>query len=269
MKKNLHLLLLLVFGLATSLNSVGQCLNAGFENGTLIGWSGTFSQSTDIPQTGGTAGCAPGTCNTPDFMTCFLPCVPVIAGIYPDPFRNKGFSIGTPNQASDVPPENSHFIMSSGFDAIVGNALPVVNPNNGGAFSARLGNAQKDGGGESMMYKYTVDSSNSSFTYSYAVVLDGGSHEEFPQPFFKIRMYVYDANGDSSAISCATYDVNGLTAPKIGGFQTTNGAQWKNWSSVTVPLDNYIGKQVAIQFITRDCCPNCTATDSTVNAGSH
>jgi hypothetical protein len=283
--RRLTFLMLVIF--LTNTNSLyGQCANVGFEDGDFTGWSGTFSQSTASPQGGGTAGCQTGTgagtcitgtgpCKTIDFASgCYIPCVEipcvsVITGIYPNPFRYIGFAVGSVNQASNATPENSHFIMNSGFDAIVGNALPVVNPNGVGKSSARLGNAQYSGGGESLMYSFVVDSSNSSFTYSYAVVLDGGSHDQWEQPFFKIQMFVYGTVGDSTAIDCASYDVNGITASNIGGFQTTNGAQWKNWSSVSIPLDNYIGKKVAIQFITRDCCPGCTATNSKNAAGSH
>jgi gliding motility-associated-like protein len=284
--KYIYVLLLLSLNLFINVNSKAQCTNAGFESGNFNGWGGTFSQSTSLPQGGGTNTCQTGTgpgtcltgtgpCTTVDAATgCFIPCVAVpcvsvITGIFPDPFRHIGFSTGTANQAANATPENSHFIMSSGFDAMVGNALPVVNPNGGGNYSARLGNAQQSGGGESMMYKLAVDSNNSSFTYSYAVVLDGGNHNQWEQPFFKIQMFVYGTAGDSTEISCAAYDVNGISAPNIGGFQTTNGVQWKNWSSVTIPLDNYIGKTVAIQFITRDCCPGCTSTNSQNAAGSH
>ncbi len=284
--------IVLVIGILTNLNLYSQCTNAGFESGDFTGWTGTFSQSAALPQGGGTPGCqtgtGPGTCSAGTgsgscvfgtgpgtFAPCInipcieVPCVSIYTGIYPDPFRHLGLSEGTPNQSSTAAPENSHFIMSSGFDAVIGNALPVVNPNGGSKYSARLGNAQQRGGGESLMYKFVVDSGNSSFTYSYAVVLDGGSHDQWEQPFFKIQMFVYDVGGDSTAIDCAAYDVNGITAPNIGGFQTTNGAQWKNWSSVSIPLDGYVGKKVGIQFITRDCCPGCTANNSKNAAGAH
>ena len=130
--------------------------------------------------------------------------------------------------------------MSSGIDAIVGNALPVVNPD-GGTCSARLGNAQAGGGGESLMYKWVVDATNNSFTYSYSVLVDGGNqgHDEYQQPFFRIRMYLYDGAGDSTTISCGEFDVNGLTAAGIGGFvDIGNEIIWKDWRYVSMTLNN-------------------------------
>lgn len=251
-----------------SYSAYSQCPNIGFENCDFTGWLGTYSKS-DAPPSGGDPA---DTCQDGTGPGTFLPCISNVGigsfGVAPNPFRHIGLAIGTTNQASNATPENSHFIMNSGSDAVVGSALSVVAPN-GGSCSARLGNSQQSGGGETLMYKFVVDASTSSFTYSYAVILDGGTHDEYEQPFFKIRMYAYNTPTDSVLIDCATYDVTGITAPNIGGFVDAGGYQWKDWSSVTVPLSDYMGQTVAIQFITKDCCPQCTATNDTASAGSH
>ncbi|MGE0636799.1 MAG: PKD domain-containing protein [Bacteroidia bacterium] len=207
-----------------------QCNNAGLESGNFTGWTGTWGD---------------GVCTQSLLGICITTA--------PDPFQNSGLNQGTLNQAANATPERSHTIMSSGFDPIVGGTtLPVVFPG-GGSYSMRLGNAQAEDGGESISYSFNVTSSNCNFTYHYAVVLNDGGHPAGEQPYFQIRMY----DGSNNLINCATYDVDGTTAPTIGGFLTAPGGElYKPWSSVFIPLNNYIGQNVRIEFVTRDCDAN-------------
>jgi hypothetical protein len=129
----------------------------------------------------------------------------------------------------------------------------VVYPGAGGT-SVRLGNQVASlgyGRGETMSYTYTVNATNNSFTYYYAVVLaPGAGHSAADQPYFKIRMY----DGSGAVINCASYDVNGSTAPSIGGFVTFRGSNlYKPWSSVNIPLKGKEGQTVKITFETRNC----------------
>lgn len=205
-----------------------QCGNIGVENGTFSGWTGTWENEASI-------------CNG-GFL--FGLCVGVSG---PDPFHFNGLNQGANNQAANALPEKNHFIMTGGNDPITG--VPVVYPG-GGTYSMRLGNAQAEDGGESLSYSFTVDNNNCNFTYHYSVVIGGGSHPSGEQAFFQIRMF----DGNNNPINCATYDVDATTAPTIGGFLTApNGDLYKPWSSVFIPLNNYIGQTVRIQFVTRDC----------------
>jgi gliding motility-associated-like protein len=260
-------LLLLTLAMLPSISSFSQCTNAGFENCNFGGWVGTNCKSDSTV--------APSTCLAGTGPPSFIPCT-VIPGVVtisaPDPFKYKNLSIGAVNQAPNATPENSQFIMNSGSDAFVGGgSLPVVCPGSG-TCSGRLGNQQANGGGESMMYKYLVNNTNALFTYNYAVVLNDGNHGKGQQPYFRIRMWAYGINTptDSVPINCATYDVDASTAKTIGGFTTIQtDVLWKNWSAVTIPLQSYIGKQVSIQFITRDCCPSCDTAGNGGSGGGH
>ena len=208
-----------------------QCNNADFENGSLNGWSGTWGD---------------GVCDG-----IFI--LGICAGIsHPDPFQYAGIHPGMNNQAPTDLPERNHFIMSSGYDPVIGaTTLPVVYTP--GSYSMRLGNAQADGGGESISYSFTVSPGNANFTYHYAVVLNDGGHPAGEQPYFKIRMW----DGSNNLIDCATYDVDALTAYTIGGFTTLYGdVLYKPWTSVFIPLSDYMGQRVKIQFSTRDCSPD-------------
>ncbi len=113
---------------------------------------------------------------------------------------------------------------------------------------------------------FLVTQLNKAVTYWYAVVLcqyNPNNHASNIQPYFKIRLY--DQNGNE--IMCAHYDVDALTAPTIGGFQTMNAdffdnqtQTWtpydffyKDWSQVMIPLQNYVGQNVTLTFETSDC----------------
>lgn len=213
-----------------SYKTFSQCNNAGFESGNFNGWTGTW-EDTDSECHGGTL---LGLC---------------IGATGPDPFHYNGLNQGANNQAANALPEDNHFIMTGGNDPIAGAGIPVVFPG-GGSYSMRLGNAQAEDGGESVSYSFVVTPTNCNFTYHYAVVINDGGHPASESPFFQIRM----TDGNGNPIDCATYDVDATTAPSIGGFVTLPGdVFYKPWTSVFIPLNNYMGQNVTIQFITRDC----------------
>ncbi|HET6227830.1 MAG TPA: PKD domain-containing protein, partial [Bacteroidia bacterium] len=109
---------------------------------------------------------------------------------------------------------------------------------------------------------FTVSATNPTITYWYAVVFSqekSGAHGSGDQPFFKIRMF--DKNGNE--IKCASYDVD-VSTGLSGGFLKKdlpytfgNGTQeegvYKDWQPIFIPLINYVGQQVTIQFESSDC----------------
>ena len=103
---------------------------------------------------------------------------------------------------------------------------------------------------------FTVTKENPGITYWYAVVFDQDlkqAHTETDQPYFRIRLF--DRN--NTEIRCASYDVNATTGAK-GGFQTApmdinTEAVYKDWVPIYIPLINYVGQQMTIQFESSDC----------------
>ncbi len=218
-----------------NLSSSAQCVNADFESGNFNNWTGTWGL------------CSGGNC-TP------------ITGW---PYLNAGFNQGA-NNAPLTASENQFIMTGAGFDPTIGGtSIPVVYPGSGGT-SMRLGTTVANlgsGRGETMSYSYTVNNTNNSFTYHYAVVLnDAAGHSVAEQPYFKILMY----DGSGAVIPCASYDVNGSSAASIGLTSAGGGSiYWKTWSSVTIPLKAQIGQTVKITFETRNC-------ESALNApGTH
>jgi len=208
--------------------AVGQgCANADLENGNLTGWTGTWGNQT----CGG--------------ALLFGACV---GDGNQNPTQTAGFNQGPMDAATNT--NFRHAIHSGGNDPVAGAAIPQVFP--GGNYSVRLGNATagSNSGGETISYQFTVDQSNANFTYHYAVVINaGGGHADNIQPQFQIRMY----DGSNNLIPCATYDVNANSAASIGGFISAGNVLYKPWSSVFIPLNNYIGQTVRIEFLTADC----------------
>lgn len=111
---------------------------------------------------------------------------------------------------------------------------------------------------------FTVSTANPTITYWYAVVFSqekSGPHTKSEQPYFKIRMFDKDGN----EITCASYDVDASTAsdPSTGfmkmdlpytfGVGSQEEAVYKDWTPIFIPLIDYVGQQVTIQFESSDC----------------
>lgn len=111
---------------------------------------------------------------------------------------------------------------------------------------------------------FTVTAANPTITYWYAVVFSqekSGAHTKSEQPYFKIRMFDKDGN----EITCASYDVDASTAsdpasgfqkmdlPYTFGVGTQEEAVYKDWVPIFIPLIDYVGQQVTIQFESSDC----------------
>ena len=242
------------------------CTNIDFANGTTSGWqcSWGIGSINQINQQVGITGNCPfgksydsnldkcctaifgGNCTTPTGYS------PVMANVN-NPALNLTANTGIINTPANGATPGVHSIMTGGTDPWC--PIPVIPPS--GGKSIRLGHsnvtAPNNYKAQRIRQTFQVSSANPSFVYQYAIVLENPSHDITDQPYFKIRML--DVNNND--ITCASYDVNSSSAPSIGGFtQITTGGKiilYKSWSTVTVPLINYIGQNVTIEFTTSDC----------------
>lgn len=142
---------------------------------------------------------------------------------------------------------NQQTIMTGGNDPCAG--FPRVDPT-GGPFSVRLGNNGTGANAEQLLQTFSVNPSNSSFTYRYAVVFEDPGHSSEEQPFF--RALLRDQNGE--IIPCSDFIVS--AAANLPGFfdsPTCAGVRYKPWSTVNVDLTNYLGQNVTVEFTTGDC----------------
>jgi len=144
-----------------------------------------------------------------------------------------------------------HKIVMSGIDGITG-FISKTNQN-GGSCSVLLGDTTNARGKAAILKKtFTVSTANVNFSYSYALVFQDnpGYHAPKDSPFFQVNMF--DENGDS--ITCGTYATTGDGEPD---WIVVNGGtrvyQYKDWTTMFVSLQNYIGQDVTIEFIVGDC----------------
>lgn len=166
-------------------------------------------------------------------------------GIFTNPKQTSVINPGTINQSN-----TRHTVMSAGsYDPIVGPDLPVTSPL-GGNYGVRLGNGINGAQAEVLSYTYVVDSNTNMFNYYYAVVLEDGLHLAADQPFFETNVFV----DGSEVITCGYYQVS--AAANVPGFKPIPGrpfSSYKPWALASIPLINYMGRTVTIEFTTKDC----------------
>ena len=138
--------------------------------------------------------------------------------------------------------------LTSGGGTDPSGGFPVVAP--GGNFSFKLGDDNVGGEAEQMYKTFLVSSTNTNFTYQFAVVLEEPGHSLAEQPYFEAIMF--DQNNDT--IPCSYYHV--AAGQGIPGFQSSsffNDVIYRPWTSVYIDLTNYVGQNVTIRFTTADC----------------
>ncbi|MES2629209.1 MAG: PKD domain-containing protein [Bacteroidota bacterium] len=199
------------------------CLNAGFEKMNLDGWKGFF-------------------------------------GTFANPKQNTGFRTAIPNDGF-----SRHTVTTRGhYDSLI-KTLPVVPPV-GGDFAVRLGNCNNNGQSEQLVYTIQVDSNNTNFIYQYAVIFEDPEHDKANQPSFSIEMKIGDKVIECAAFS--EYAKPGIEGFKNGGLSPGNDGTgpeaykpgtgpaqmwYKEWTTVNIPLLDFIGQTATITFTTKDC----------------
>jgi len=126
-------------------------------------------------------------------------------------------------------------------------------PPTGGNFVAKIGDngtgSQVDG--ISYLMTVPVDRPDFTLTYQYAVVLEDPDHEPYEQPRFIARVKDVEKN---EYIPCASFEY--VATSSLPGFKKSaeyEGVIYKDWSSATINLSGYQGKQILIEFISTDC----------------
>lgn len=137
-----------------------------------------------------------------------------------------------------------HAIVSGGTDAYTGSPRVFQGGN-----SAMLGDGTGTGSRYARLRKtFVVAASNPAITYSYMAVLQdpGTGHTNPQRPFFSARVFV-----GGSEVSCAQYfSYFGDGAP---GWVTGGGVAYRDWTSVFVPLESYIGQTITLEITVGDC----------------
>ncbi|HRO75979.1 MAG TPA: gliding motility-associated C-terminal domain-containing protein [Crocinitomicaceae bacterium] len=156
-----------------------------------------------------------------------------------------------------------HTIVTGGFDPNVpNNALPQLYPG-GGTSSVLLGDLKEGYDAASLKHTFKVDANSTSFMYHYAIIMEDAGHTPGEQPFFKVNMY----NESGQSLTCGEYSVIAgpsgdpgfvsfqMTIPPILPFlpSTQSQAYYLPWRTTFIPLENYIGQNITLEFIVGDC----------------
>jgi len=223
----------------------GPCTNMGFTNG-LTGWTVYHANA-----------CA----SNPALNPCN-----VAAGQSPAGYVNL-LPLAAPTPRVNVK-------TAPGTDPLIP-AITLTPP--GATNSVMIEDYLNGGNASEISQTFLVTATNNIFTYKYAVVLEdpvnsGNPHAYNQRPFFKVTMTA----STSGEIACAEYVQ--VAQPPVTSFdsatipnpyynppygQTKDPVQayanlvlyYRNWTTITIPLQAYIGQNVTVTFIASDCQP--------------
>jgi hypothetical protein len=143
-----------------------------------------------------------------------------------------------------------HSFVTSGNDPII-NSIPRTFPG-GNTTSVLLGDSRGTGANASVIKRtFLVTQENSKLVYRYAVILEDPNHPDNDQPFFRTRLIKPDGSYDACAeyLSFAGDGMPGWNSRTISGKTYS----YRNWTTVLVPLSDYIGQYITIEIAVADC----------------
>ena len=158
------------------------------------------------------------------------------------------------NSNGPVPGRHTIIPANSGNDPYGGFSMSSPNGSN---YCIRLGNDQGGGEGEAISYEFTIPASRDKYSlvYHYAVVFQDPNHQQYEQP----RMEIEITNvSTGTIIDCASFTFIPFGSGLPGFFQSSvevsNTPIWcKDWTAVSINLDNNAGRTIRLTFRTGDC----------------
>jgi len=124
--------------------------------------------------------------------------------------------------------------------------------------SVRLGNWNYNAEAEAITYNYTVDADNSILLVNYAIVLeDPEGHGDDAMPRFIVE--IRDEAGKELDAICGRVDLNPLNDDANWIHTQDATSSWggeivyKDWTTMGLNLDPYVGRTIQIRVITYDC----------------
>ncbi len=153
------------------------------------------------------------------------------------------------NQSTNI--STTHTLLNSKTQLDPYGKFPVLAPN-GSGYSLKLGNNGTGGQAESISYliKIPANSPEFSLTYQYAVVFEDPSHLSHEQPRFNAKVLDVATN---QYIQCASFEY--IATSGLPGFKklANSPVLYKDWTTVSLNLSGYQGKEVLLEFTTADC----------------
>jgi hypothetical protein len=242
----------------------GPCTNMGFEEGTFNGWTGNVQKRS----VAGTNPVVPGFLQhcvmTPAMTDPLIPALSVVA-------PGKKFSVRVGNTATGghlvtlsqtfkVLPDSSNLIFSYSYAVVLED--PEGAPGHDGLnrpyFNAQLFD---ENGNEISCAAYTVVVATGLEGFIHGCVDENNGNQSNTNTGCPTGAYGSDGSGVNTAVSTTTTTAATCpAAPGGGGGGGVGGAgvrdiYYKDWSTVAIPLNAYIGQNVTIKFTAADCTP--------------
>jgi large repetitive protein len=216
------------------------CTNMDFSTGNFLGWNGYYGVNNSTTLAHAITGITGGVLGA------------VVKGAW-DRATSSTY------QAHITSSGNKDWFLSNYHSINMSQASPW-----GSGHSAMIGDSINNGKGVAVLsQEFEVTPTTNSITYAYSVFLENPAHSYYQQPFFTVVLF--DQNGDTIR-NCGVYNV--VSGSNIPGFtgeyyppdshETSGGAggdtiYWRPWTQVNVPLTDYVGQCVTIQFEVGDC----------------
>jgi gliding motility-associated-like protein len=182
-----------------------------------------------------------------DNWTCYIGITQSIAG--------RNVITLTPTNGGG-PSFDRHTLLPANSGADFFGGFPVNCPN-GSGFSVKLGNETGGAQAEGIAYEFTIppNQNNYSIRYHYAVVFQDPRHEIHQQPRLEIEAKNLT---DNEVIDCSSFSFYpyGSLLPgfEVSPIQRDSTDIWyKDWTSVSINLNNRAGKTIRLFFKTGDC----------------
>lgn len=159
---------------------------------------------------------------------------------------------------SNGPVRGQHTMYSRDAEAVMDEYgdFPVNCPN-GSGYSVKLGNNMGGTQAEGLSYEFTIPAHQNvySLIYHYAVVFEEPNHEIYEQP--RLQIEVTNVT-DNQTIHCSSFTFIPYGSILPGFYQSrrfnSSAPVWcKDWSAVSVNLNNLAGKTIRLFFKTADC----------------
>ncbi len=155
------------------------------------------------------------------------------------------------------PVDEQHTMNTNGLTGLDPYGFFPVNCPNGSGHSIRLGNNTGGGLAEGISYEFTIPADRHVYNliYHYAVVFQDPNHQENEQPRMEIEIRNVT---DNLTIDCSSFTFRHYGSP-LPGFQLSGVSEgdapvwFKDWSAVSINLNDNAGKRIRLTFKTADC----------------
>lgn len=137
--------------------------------------------------------------------------------------------------------------------------LPTIPP--GEIASVRLGNWETGAKAEAIEFLYPVQKGASDIMdINYAIVMEDPNHDASEQPRFTLEILDARTGQQIGGLNkkCYSADFTAGGSDKTGsGWHVegtgSNKVNWKEWTTVSISLTEYVGRTLKIRFTTKDC----------------